>query len=283
MNINNIKKIGFEILKNADIYNIQFEISCLICEALNISKIEFIKKNLNLNSLQIKKCVNYFRRRADNEPLQYIIGKCEFMSLMFKNNNHVLIPRQDTETLVQLIIKNFENKSCIILDIGTGSGCIAASLAYYLKNSFIYALDVSDKALNVAKENFKNLGVENKIKIIKHDILKCFPKIEEKINIVVSNPPYIESENIKKLKNEIKNYEPTIALDGGSDGLVFYKKIISGIDVDNEVFVAFEVGFNQAQNVKKIMEKKLINVFIKKDLSGFERVVMGTYKPICNC
>lgn len=222
-------------------------------------------------------------KRISGIPLQYLTGHQEFMSLDFLVSEDVLIPRQDTEILVEKAIelaKMKSNDQIRILDIGTGSGCIAISLAYYIPNSLIYALDVSGKALMVAKNNAEKNGVSSKIVFIESDIHNLDTKdtcFEDGFDIVVSNPPYIPTEEIKTLQIEVRGYEPMSALDGGEDGLDFYKSIV---DLGKEILkpsglLMFEVGYNQADDVERLMKEKYTDIQKVKDLSGIDRVVFG--------
>lgn len=221
----------------------------------------------------------YIDRASKNEPIQYIIGKQEFMGLEFEVNNKVLIPRSDTETLVLEIIeivknnasKNFSN----ILDMCTGSGAIIVSLAKYLKDYKIefYASDISEDAIEVAKRNSIKNSVD--VKFIKSDI---FENIEQtmKFDLIVSNPPYIETEVIKGLDENVKQ-EPYIALDGGRDGLDFYRKIAEeGKEFLNESgYLCFEIGYNQKETVSKILEdNNYKEIKCIKDLGGNDRVII---------
>lgn len=215
-------------------------------------------------------------RRIKGEPLQYITGCQEFMSLNFAVDPSVLIPRQDTEILVEYIIEFARQKEKVsILDIGTGSGCIAISLAYYIKNSRVLGVDISKGALEIARKNAHNCGVDERIAFIESNLFKNISP--QKFDIIVSNPPYIPNEVIDTLDRQVKDFEPKIALDGGEDGLDFYRKIVkqSVAFLKPKGLLAFEVGFDQAQDVVKIMESSFKDIKVKKDLAGIERVVTG--------
>lgn len=216
------------------------------------------------------------KRRIEGEPLQYIIGSQEFMSLDFIVSPDVLIPRQDTEILVEYIIEFVSQKDKVsILDIGTGSGCIAISLAHYIKNSRVVAVDISKGALKIARKNAQNCGVEERIVFIESNLFENVPI--QKFDIIVSNPPYIPNQVIAGLDRQVKDFEPKIALDGGEDGLDFYRRIVKeSVDfLKPKGLLAFEVGFDQAQEVAKIMESSYRDIKLQKDLAGIERVVTG--------
>ena len=190
-------------------------------------------------------------------------------------NEDVLIPRQDTEILVEEVIKIAKKKNRPkILDLCTGSGAIAISLKKFVPNSDVYAVDISEKALEIARKNARKLEAD--VKFIKSNLFENLKK--EKFDIIVSNPPYIKREDIMNLSEEVKN-EPQIALDGGIDGLDFYKKIseqaIEYLKLDS--YLCFEIGYNQKNEVIQIIENKHIykNVYSKKDLYGNDRIVIA--------
>ena len=208
-------------------------------------------------------------------PLQHITHKQEFMKMDFFVNEDVLIPRQDTEILVEEVIKIAKKKNRPkILDLCTGSGAIAISLKKFVPNSDVYAVDISEKALEIARKNARKLEAD--VKFIKSNLFENLKK--EKFDIIVSNPPYIKREDIMNLSEEVKN-EPQIALDGGIDGLDFYKKIseqaIEYLKLDS--YLCFEIGYNQKNEVIQLIENKHIykNVYSKKDLYGNDRIVIA--------
>ena len=209
-------------------------------------------------------------------PLQHITHTQEFMKMDFYVDENVLIPRQDTEVLVEEVIKIAKNiKEPQILDLCTGSGAIGISIAKYVPNAKIYAVDISTKALEIAQKNAKKQQVDKQIKFIKSDL---FEKIKgNKFDIIVSNPPYIKKEDIKYLSNEVQK-EPQIALDGGYDGLDFYRKIVKqGIEhLKLDSYLCLEIGYDQKEKVIEIIEneKKYKNTYCKKDLYGNDRVIV---------
>lgn len=259
-----------------------FETYSLDVEVLLMNVINFNKTNLYLNpdyilqDEQFEQFENFFNRRLKNEPIAYIIGKCEFMGLDFLLNKHTLIPRGDTEILVEKAIQivkenNFKN----ILDIGTGSGAIAISLAKYCKID-IDALDINIDALNMAKKNATLNNV--KVNFIKSNL---FENINNKYDVIVSNPPYIKTDVIKTLGKNVKDYEPILALDGGKNGLDFYEKIANNAykHLNKGGYLIFEIGYDQAEDVKKIMQNRnFFNITILKDLAGLDRVIFGNIK-----
>lgn len=209
-------------------------------------------------------------------PLQHITHTQEFMKMDFYVDEDVLIPRPDTEILVEETIKIAKKiKNPIILDLCTGSGAIGISIAKNVKNSKIYAIDISEKALEIAKKNAKNLGVENQIKFIKSDLFEKIKKM--KFDIIVSNPPYIKKEDMNYLSEEVQK-EPGIALDGGYDGLEFYRKIIAQAQeyLKLDSYLCFEIGYDQKIDVIEIIEseKKYKDTYSKKDLYGNDRIII---------
>ena len=276
-----IKDIFIEykkILKenNFDTYSLDVEV--LLMNVTGFSKTQlYLNTDYTLKTEEYEKFKKFFNRRLKNEPIAYIIEKCEFMGMDFLLNNHTLIPRPDTEILVEKAIEiinknNFNNA----LDIGTGSGAIAISLAKYC-NINVTALDINNEAIEMAKKNASMNKVKN-IEFIQSDI---FEKINNKYDIIVSNPPYIKTEDIKTLEKNVKDYEPILALDGGKSGLIFYEKITNNAIkyLNKNGYLMFEIGYDQAKEVKNIMENNnFYNITVLKDLSGLDRVVFANIK-----
>lgn len=229
-----------------------------------------ISDNVLENALFDNFCV-MLKRRKNNMPVQYIINQAEFMGLKFYVDENVLIPRPDTEILVETAIKYIGSSKLNVLDLCTGSGCIAVALKKFCPNIFITAVDISDKAIAIAEKN----SVDNDVKInfLCADIFKKFIyNISSRFDIIISNPPYITSSKINSLGENVKCYEPALALDGGKDGLVFYEFIVSKINHRCKVF--FEIGFDQAFKIAAILNKnRFTNINIIRDLSGIERVI----------
>ena len=234
-----------------------------------------IYDNKEVENIDRDRYIKNVKRLILGEPLQYITGIQEFMKLNFLVTKDVLIPRPDTEILVEEVIRKAENISNpVILDLCTGSGAIAVSLAKYIKNVHICAVDISSKALEIAKKNAELNGVKNNIEFIESNL---FDKIKErKFDIKVSNPPYIETETIKTLSKDVQS-EPKIALDGGKDGLDFYRKIAdSGSKyLNRQGYICLEIGYNQRIAVRQILEnkKRYVNINCIKDLCGNDRVI----------
>jgi len=217
-------------------------------------------------------------RRSLNEPLAYIMGEKEFWSKNFSVSKDTLIPRPETELMVEKLIRIFKEKKISILDIGTGSGCILISLLSELKTSKGMGIDISKKALLIAKKNAERLGVLNKLRFLNKSINT---KFNQKFDLIVSNPPYIKSNDIRNLKEDIKRFEPRIALDGGNDGLDLIKKVIykSRYILKVKGMLALEIGNEQFKKVSKILlEKKFKIEHIIKDYKDNVRCIIATYK-----
>lgn len=267
-----------ELVRNAAAQltdNARFEAEQIVMKALDIDRTQLLingKKTAGKNDI---KAVNeMLSRRKNGEPLQYILGECEFMSLPFYVESGVLIPRADTETLVETVIEEAKSDAKI-LDICSGSGCIGISLAHYIKDATVTMLDISDKAMNVSEKNIALNGVQDRVTVKKCDILNEIPQGE--YDVIVSNPPYIETAVIDKLQTEVKDYEPRLALDGGGDGLVFYRRITDTAPqmLSENGILAFEIGFDQGKSVSELMKKNFEDIKVTKDLAGNDRVVIG--------
>lgn len=240
----------------------------------------FMHANDEINSEQVDIILKALDKRENRIPLQHITGKQEFMGLEFDVSKDVLIPRFDTENLVEeaLILANDGDK---ILDICTGSGCIIISIMQYKNDIQGFASDLSEKAIKTAEHNAKKHNKD--ITFIKSDI---FDDIEETgFDVIVSNPPYIKTSVIDSLMDEVKEHDPYMALDGGDDGLVFYRKIINGSrnHLKNFGYLLVEIGYDQGEEVKMLFEENgFKDVCVKKDLSGNDRVVTGRYVCLTN-
>ena len=265
-----------EALKEYGIENASFEASCILSFILNKPRQELIlNRNKEILKKDEKTALRLLKRRLAGEPLQYILGTQEFMSLPFFVTKDVLIPRQDTETLVEFLLSEKEDLPLFVLDIGTGTGCIPIALAHFKKKFRLKGVDISEKALRLAKKNADTLGVSERVDFEILDILNETPK--NKYDIIVSNPPYIKSTDIETLQSEVRLYEPHLALDGGSDGLIFYRRIcdLAPKILKNNGLLAFEIGFDQADAVYNLMKKDFKDIKVIKDLCGNNRVVAG--------
>lgn len=219
-------------------------------------------------------------RRVKREPIAYIIGEKEFFSKLYKVNPSVLIPRPETELLVDETLELAKQmESPLILEVGTGSGCIAVTLASYCDQARIVASDISQQALSIAKENVLKHSQNDKITLKKADMLSSFKN--DLFNIVVSNPPYITENEFNLLDTEVKDFEPKIALTGGQDGLRYIKEIISDSRriLKNDGWCVLEIGYNQRKEVEDIfIECRFTDISSTKDLNGIERVIKAKWK-----
>ena len=277
MTIKELLNQGIIMLKNEDIDGPKNKARAILQHTLKKSKEYTIIYDRNEVTKQERdNYVKNIKRLISGEPLQYITGVQEFMKLNFIVNKDVLIPQPDTEILVEEVIKianKMENP--IILDLCTGSGAIAVSLAKNIPNVKIIATDISKKALEIAKYNAKLNGVLNSIDFIESNLYNKIKNL--KFDVIVSNPPYIATSEIQKLPRDVRQ-EPVIALDGGKDGLDFYRKIY---DKGNEFlnrqgYICVEIGYNQREAVKKIIEKKqrYVETYCIKDLCENDRVIV---------
>lgn len=219
--------------------------------------------------------------RAGHVPLQHLTGKQEFMGLTFLVNNKVLVPRQDTEVLVEEVLRNLHD-GMRILDMCTGSGCILLSLLQYSNDCVGVGADLSAEALEVAEENYKRLRKERpgmEASFVESDLFAGIPE-GERYEIIVSNPPYIKTDVIKTLMPEVREYEPLMALDGREDGLYFYREITGQAEeyLTRGGMLFYEIGFDQAEEVCKIMENEgFREIEVVKDFAGLDRVVYGSW------
>ncbi len=220
-------------------------------------------------------------RRAGREPLQYILGVQEFMGLEFYVNSDVLIPRQDTETLVETVLYAHKNRGISLLDVCTGSGCIAISLAALGKYAHVEAADISNAALLAAEKNAEKILGAGTVKFRCSDLFSAFAP-EERFDVIVSNPPYIPSKVIEGLEPEVRDFEPRMALDGTEDGLFFYRKLAeeSRSFLKENGAVYFEIGYDQGEAVERLLSGHgFKDTEVIKDLSGRDRVVRGKWNP----
>ncbi len=248
-----IIKFGSNLLKEKKISSFILDSEILLSKTLNKTR-ENILINLNqkINSKNISTFKEYLLRRSYNEPIAYIMGEKEFWSKKFYVSKGTLIPRPETELLVDKILKIYNAKKISILDIGTGSGCIIISILSCLKNSNGIGIDISKNAILTAKKNALKYKLTDRVKFLNKSLDNIFGK---KFDLIVSNPPYISSKDIKNLSDDIKRQEPRIALDGGNDGLDLIKKVIykSKYILKIKGMLALEIGNEQFIKVSKIL------------------------------
>ena len=278
MNIKSIINEGIDRLKESKISNPQLDSEILLSNLIKKDK-KYIILNPKepLNSEQAEEFKKLIERRKNREPIAYLINKKEFWKDEFYVNQDVLIPRPDTELLIEQVLKiNSKNSHLQILDIGTGSGCILLSILKERPNFYGTGIDVSKKSINVSKLNAKQLSLTSRVKFF-HSSVDNF-KIG-KYDLIVSNPPYIESSNLKYLEKDVINYEPKLALSGGLDGFSKIRKVINKTKTlikKNGKFI-LEIGFNQKNKVKKILKEEgfYVNKAIK-DYGNNDRCIIST-------
>ena len=252
MILEKVIKQASKILKSYNIHSHELDAELILSDIMKVKKEFFITNNEESVSEKIMEKYNIaIKRRIKREPVAYITGKKEFWSEDFIVNYSTLVPRPETELLIYKIINFFKNKRINILDLGTGSGCILLSILKELNFSRGTGIDISSKAIETAKANSKNLNLVNRTKFRVFDLNKYNVG---KYDLIVSNPPYIPSKDIKNLSKDITNYEPLIALNGGSDGLELIKKVIykSNHLLKKEVLLALEIGHSKYQKVSYI-------------------------------
>ena len=253
MILEKVIKQASKTLKNHNIYSHELDAQLILSDIMNVKRESLITNNEVVISEKIMEKYDIaIRRRIKREPVAYITGKKEFWSENFTVNHATLVPRPETELLIYKIINFFKGKTINILDIGTGSGCILLSILKELNSSRGIGIDISAKAIQIAKINSKNLNLINRSKFKVFDLSKFNIG---KYDLIVSNPPYIPSKDIKNLSKDITNYEPKATLDGGLDGLDLIKKVIykSSHLLKRNGLLAIEIGFNQYKRVSSIL------------------------------
>jgi release factor glutamine methyltransferase len=246
----------------------------LNCDRLSL----YLNKEVHLSRNKSAQVSRIFKRRITGEPLQYILGSTEFMGLEFKVDQRALIPRPETEILVSSAIEKLRGKVVCpkILDLGTGSGCIAVSIAKLLPRALIWATDISLPALQLAKKNANLHKVQ--IEFLHSDIFSALKKEQDKFDLIISNPPYISSEEFCGLAKEI-SFEPVLALEAGPDGLDFYRRIIiqAADYLKEDGFLTLEMGLGQRSAIENILKKykKFKVIEIIKDYNNIERVLIA--------
>lgn len=255
----------------------------LLAEILKCKRLDlYLTFDKPVKDVEVNLFREFVKRRGNREPMQYILGHVEFYGLTFSVNKDVLIPRQETEILIETILNQTDKEAELnILDIGTGSGIIAVLLAHYLPKAKITAIDKSSGALALAKKNAETHGVDQRITFLEADVLNSTLQLGEKLDIIVSNPPYVSQKEYASLQKEIVAHEPDYAVTDFSDGLTFYRKIIetSPKYLNENAKIFFEVGEGQAEQVKLIFESNnFSSVQIWKDYANINRVVKGELK-----
>lgn len=268
-------KWGTDELTAHSVDNASVDAWYLLEHIYSISRVDFlIRRNDLFDEAQMKQSADYqalIRRRSEGYPVQYLTGNTEFMGLPFFVNESVLIPRQDTEVLVETALAMMKPE-CRLLDMCTGSGCILLSLAKLGTVAEGVGVDISEGALKVAERNRENLGL-SQVRLVHSDL---FESVEGVFDMIVSNPPYIPTEDIEDLMREVRDHEPHLALDGSKDGLLFYRKLAeeSGRYLVPGGSLLFEIGYDQGEAVSQLLDQAgFKDIHVKKDLAGLDRVV----------
>lgn len=281
--IGDLLDIGSKILKAEDIDTYMLDAQLLLCNVLAKDKVYIItNREKEVSAKDEKEYLNLIEKRKGKMPIKYILGETEFMGLDFDIEEGVLIPRGDTEILVEELLSVIgEDDEIEICDLCSGSGAIGISIASYRKKIRVDEIDFYNIPEKITKKNIVKHGLEDRVIFIKSDLLSEAIKEEKKYSIIVSNPPYIKAYEIDNLMDDVKKYEPHTALDGGDDGLIFYRRIIkeSKYVLKENGLLAFEIGHDQGEDVSELMkEAGFSNIKLVKDLAGLDRVLLGYFK-----
>lgn len=281
-NLGEVLNDGIEILKNAEVDNYRLDAQLLLGHVLKETKLYILtNRDVLISKGKEKEFLALIEKRKERMPIKYILGETEFMGLNFEVKEGVLIPRGDTEILVEEVLKLMdEEKSYEVCDLCSGSGAIGISLAHFRKNITVDEIDYFDIPEEVTKKNILKNNLEDRVSFIKSDLLKEVIG-NKRYDFLVSNPPYIRNEEVDKLMKDVKEYEPHTALDGGEDGLDFYKRIVeeSKLVLKNDGIIAFEIGFDQREDVENLLKLNgFVDISSYQDLAGLDRVVIGHFK-----
>lgn len=284
MNIGSLLNLATKMLKSKKIDTARLDSQLILGKVLNKDKIYLmINSNEEVEEEKKEEFLKLINKRMENMPVRYILGEVDFMGLDFYIEEGVLIPRSDTEVLVEEVLKIIvEDEKLYVCDLCSGSGAIGISLAYYRKNIIVDLIDFYEKPEEISKKNIIKNNLENQVNFIKSDLLKEPIKNLKQYDIIVSNPPYIKEDVIETLMDDVKNYEPRSALSGGDSGLIFYERIVeeSKKVLKENGILAFEIGYDQGDSVSNIMKNNgYIDIKVVKDLAGLDRVVIGRFSP----
>lgn len=279
MNIKELLNRSDQFLAERGIESSRLDAEVLMADLLDMERINlYVKYDYPLKSTEIDSYREMIKKRAQRIPVAYITEKKEFMSLEFTVKEGVLIPRPDTENLVEAVIeycRKEELENPQIIDVGTGSGAIAVSLAHYIKDAKVVGVDLSAQALKVARQNMEKHELSERMSILKSDLLAEFIKREMKgIDIIVSNPPYISEAEMEELSPEVKK-EPKTALKAGTDGLDYYRRLIPEAEkvLKEGGSLFLEIGYRQAEAVSRLFGGSWKDIKVKKDYSENDRIV----------
>lgn len=269
------------LLKQENIPDCSKEAELIVAHVAHIDRLTMLRDNPLMNEFDAGRIDELVKRRLCREPLHYILGSVEFYGLQINVGKGVLVPRPETEQLVEYVLKEGREQVAagitpVVLDLCTGSGCIALALAAHLKNSRIYAVDSSHEALRYAHENAKKNKISN-VSFLRGDLFAAVA--EQAFHIIVSNPPYIKTDDIDALQDEIRLWEPRDALDGGCDGLTYYREIVAHLEKHllrtGKCFL--EMGFDQKDSIASLADAVGLKSTFKKDLSGHSRIAVLSF------
>ena len=260
---------NYKDLLNHNIQTAKIDAEVILADVLKISRVNLItKQNTVLNQGQEDLFAKFIKRRKQQEPVAYILNKKEFWNENYYVDKRVLIPRPETEILIEMLLKKVKDKSKVfqILDLGCGSGCLLISCLKEFNKSLGLGIDISSLALEVAKKNIQTHKINSRAKLLKLDLFKL--DIKKKFDFILSNPPYLTSSEYRNLSKDVKDYEPKQALVGGFDGILYYKKIISfsKSSLKKNGFLALEIGDGQYKEIKKLLTNHSFRVLDKYQL-----------------
>ena len=260
---------NYKDLLNHNIQTAKIDTEVILADVLKISRVNLItKQNTSLNQEQEDLFAKLIKRRKQQEPVAYILNKKEFWNENYYVDKRVLIPRPETEILIEMLLKKVKDKSKVfqILDLGCGSGCLLISCLKEFNKSLGLGIDISSLALEVAKKNIQSHKINSRAKLLKLDLFKL--DIKKKFDFILSNPPYLTSSEYRNLSKDVKDYEPKQALVGGFDGILYYKKIISfsKSSLKKNGFLALEIGDGQYKEIKKLLTNHSFRILDKYQL-----------------
>lgn len=280
MKISEVLAKGYSLLKESQIESYIIDAQLLLCKVMSVNKLYLI---MNRNEEVTEKAEIEFdsllNKRKNKMPVAYILNDVEFMGLNYYVKEGVLIPRPDTEILVEECISTIrDNDMTTVCDMCCGSGAIGLAIASHVENTKVWLYDISETALEVSRVNINNLGLSRRAIVTGSDLFEVPSNKGLKFDMIVSNPPYIEEHVIPTLMEDVRDYEPHLALSGGKDGLDFYRRICSDGKslLNTDGYMCFEIGYNQEVEIKELLkEHGFINIYSLKDLGGNYRVVIG--------
>jgi protein-(glutamine-N5) methyltransferase, release factor-specific len=284
--VGELLKKGYEILKSVGINSYQLDCELLLGKVIEKDRLfMLLNREYEVSFEKVNEYFSMVEKRKDKMPIKYMLGECEFMGMPFYIKEGVLIPRPDTEVLVESALEEIKKNSFKnICDVCCGSGVIGISIAKLVENIKVKSCDISNIAYEVTEENINRLSARDRVEVFKSDLLECFIDKGEKFDMIVSNPPYIKPDVIETLMEDVRDYEPYEALYGGEDGLEFYRKItLQSVELLNKGgMLIFEIGYDQNESVSDILKQNgFCEITCIKDLAGKDRVLKGKLEICC--